>query len=116
MLIKSISDEKFAIENNLPLEELKAKVLNWKSQLYDLRNKREKPRLDDKSLTSWNALMLKAYVDAYRVFNENVFLIAAIKNAKFIIGKQLKSDGGLYHTFKEDKSSIFQILSSFRRI
>ena len=113
VLIKSTSDEKFARENNLPLEELKAKVLNWKSKLYDLRDKREKPRLDDKSLTSWNALMLKAYVDAYRVFNEKGFLNAAIKNAKFIIGKQLKSDGGLYHTFKEGKSSINGYLEDY---
>ena len=113
VLIKSISDEMFARKNNLPLEELKAKVLNWKSKLYDLRDKREKPRLDDKSLTSWNALMLKAYVDAYRVFNENEFLNAAIKNAKFIIGKQLKSDGGLYHTFKEGKSSINGYLEDY---
>jgi uncharacterized protein YyaL (SSP411 family) len=43
-----------------------------------VRNKRVKPRLDDKILTSWNALMLRGYVDAYRAFGEIKFLKTAL--------------------------------------
>ena len=49
-----------------------------------VRNKRVRPGLDDKILTSWNALMLKGYVDAYRAFGEEKFLKAALKNADFL--------------------------------
>ncbi|NNK82734.1 MAG: thioredoxin domain-containing protein [Flavobacteriaceae bacterium] len=113
VLIKRISDEEFSDKHNISLSDLKTKVKNWKSVLYKIRNERDKPRLDNKSLTSWNALMLKGYVDAYRVFNEDRFLNSALKNAKFIIGRQLKSDGGLYHNYKEGKSSINGYLEDY---
>jgi uncharacterized protein YyaL (SSP411 family) len=45
--------------------------------------KRVKPRLDDEILTAWNGLMAKGYVDAYRAFDEPVFLNKATKNATF---------------------------------
>ena len=48
------------------------------------RDKRIRPGLDDKSLTSWNGLMLKGYVDAYMAFGEKQHLEVALKNANFI--------------------------------
>ena len=41
-----------------------------KKMLFEERNKRVRPGLDDKILTSWNSLMLKGYVDAYMAFGE----------------------------------------------
>ena len=42
------------------------------------RSTRIRPGLDDKQLTSWNALMLKGYADAYRVFGTKKYLNAAL--------------------------------------
>ncbi|MFC0183552.1 thioredoxin domain-containing protein [Pseudarcicella hirudinis] len=47
------------------------------------RDQRIRPGLDDKVLCSWNALMLKGLVDAYRVFNEDRFLVLAKKQCAF---------------------------------
>ncbi|MFZ3272862.1 MAG: hypothetical protein WA143_01160 [Lutibacter sp.] len=80
------------------------------------RAKRERPRLDDKSLTSWNALMLKGYVDAYSVFNEQRFLDAAIKNATFIYTKQLQEDRNLNHSYKNGKSTINGYLEDYATV
>lgn len=91
--------------------ESKMKVINAK--LLVKRETRIKPGLDDKSLTSWNALMLKGYVDAYAVFNEELFLQAALKNAKWLLKKQTKKDGGLYHTYKNGKSKIDGFLDDY---
>ena len=113
VLIKTQSDEEIASTYNISIESLKEKVASWKTILFEVREKRKKPRLDDKSLTSWNALMLKGYVDAYRVFNEEKFLKSAINNAKFIVTKQLKSDGGLFHNYKEGKSTINGYLEDY---
>ncbi len=102
-----------AKKHGLANEELLGKIDLWKSVLLKEREKRSRPRLDDKVLTSWNALMIKGYVDAYRVFEEPNFLASAIKNAEFILDKQLKPDGGLNHNYKEERSTINGYLEDY---
>ncbi len=106
VLIKNKTDDEFVDEYNIDLAKLKNKVASWKKLLYDYRSNRSKPRLDDKTLTSWNALMLKAYVEAYNAFGDNHFLEIALKNANFIIKKQMNPDSSLYHNYKNGKSTI----------
>ena len=116
VLIKTKTDEEFSEANGIALTELQSKVNTWKSILKKTQQKRPKPRLDDKSLTSWNALMLKGYVDAYKAFNEPKFLEIALKNAKFIYTKQLQPEGNLNHNFKEDKSTINGYLEDYATV
>jgi len=106
ILYKTQTDEDFVIANNMTLEELHSKILIWKANLYKFRDNRAHPRTDDKVLTSWNALMLTAYIDAYRVFGEQSYLDRAINNAKFIKEKQIQKDGSLFHNYKNGKSTI----------
>ncbi len=113
VLIKKESDQFFCKENNISHKELKEKVLQWKKLLHHHREKRSRPRLDDKTLTSWNALMLKGYLDAYKVFGEKKFLDAAIKNATFIKNKQLQPDNSLLHNYKNGKSSVNGYLEDY---
>lgn len=113
VLIRTKPQDEVAASYNLTVSELDEKVNSWKELLLKERAKRNRPGLDDKALTSWNALMLKGYVDAYRVFGEASFLSVAKKNAQFIIGKQLKEDGGLYHNYKDGKSTINGYLEDY---
>ncbi len=106
VLIRNQSDIDFAKKNSLTIEELENKRKNWKSTLVKARNKRKKPNLDDKVLTSWNALMLLGYIDAYRAFGNKEYLTSAVKNAEFLLKNQLRSDGGLNRNFKNGKSTI----------
>ena len=115
-LFRSKADEEFANENQLSKEELSRKVNQWKEILLKERDKRNKPRLDDKTLTSWNALMLKGYVNAYTVFNDDHFLKIALKNAYFITNKQMKEDGGLYRNYKNGKSNIEAYLEDYATV
>ena len=106
VLIRNENDIDFINKESISLETLKTKKAKWQSLLLNEREKRERPRLDDKVLTSWNALMLKGYVDAYRVLKYDNYLNVAIKNGLFILNNQLKEDGSLYHNYKDGKSSI----------
>ena len=106
VLIRSQSNLDIAKKNNLSIEELKIKINTWKSILLKARNTRNKPRLDDKVLTSWNALMLQGYIDAYRAFGDEKYLETAVNNAEFLLKNQLRSDGGLHRNFKNGKSTI----------
>ena len=115
-LIRSIAKADFCKENDITLENLESKIEKWQEILLTERNKRARPRLDDKTLTSWNALMLKGYIDAYRVFNEEAFLEMALKNAHFILTKMTKEDGGLYRNFKDGKSNIEAYLEDYATV
>lgn len=106
VLFKNQSDKDFALQNKLTQKELDLKINNWKQILLAARNKRSRPHLDNKTLTSWNALMIKGYVSAYRTFKNQHYKEIAIRNAQFILDNQLQKDGSLYHSYKESKSSI----------
>lgn len=115
-LIRSISKEDFSKENNISGTELEEKLMEWQQTLSQERNKRDKPRLDDKTLTAWNALMLKGYINAYSVFKEDKFLQMALKNAHFIQNKMVKEDGGLYRNFKNGQSKIEAYLEDYASV
>jgi uncharacterized protein YyaL (SSP411 family) len=113
VLIRKDDDDAILKKHKLTKEDLQEKKENWKHLLFNEREKRDKPRLDDKTLTSWNALMLKGYVDAYRVLGDESYLNSALKNANFIINTQLREDGGLYHSYKNGKSTINGYLEDY---
>ncbi|MFM9825695.1 thioredoxin domain-containing protein [Flavobacterium sp.] len=113
VLIQSFSLEKIANENNILLSELKAKKKNWEKTLYIEREKRPKPRLDDKCLASWNAIMLKGYIDAYKALAIENYLEIALKNADFIIKNLWSNDGNLWHNYKNKKSTINGYLEDY---
>ena len=92
---------------------LQKKKLFWEKILYIKREKRSKPRLDDKCLTSWNAIMLKGYVDAYKALENENYLILALKNANFIIKNIWSSEGNLFHNYKNEKSRINGYLEDY---
>jgi len=116
VLIRKDSNEEFGEKHVLNNSEINEKLKDWKNELLEARNKRSLPRLDDKILTSWNALMIKGYVDAYRVLNNSDYLSKAEKAANFIINKQLKSDGSLFHTYKEGKSTVNAYLDDYASV
>lgn len=112
-LIRNISDKDFAEKHKISISEVKKMVSKWKSILLKKRAKRNPPRLDDKILTAWNGIMLKGYVDAYRVFNDPHFLDIALKNGHFIELKMIKEDGTLFRNFKNGKATINGYLEDY---
>ena len=79
----------------------------------EIRNKRVKPGLDDKILTSWNAMMLRGYIDAYRAFGEERFLNSAIKNADFLSNNAISRNNEITRNYKNGKSSIPGLLDDY---
>ena len=113
VLIKNKSDAAFAKAHNLSKEEVSKKIDAWKKILIKARDKRSRPNIDDKILTSWNGLMIDAFIDAYRVFKDKDFLDIASSSAEFILKNMKKSDGGLYHSHKDGKSKINGYLEDY---
>ena len=104
-------------QHNWPDPELLRKTL---ATLYQRREEKIKPNLDDKILTSWNGLMLKGLVDAYRIFGEEKFLNLAIKNAQFLYQKmylhQNGAEAGLWHSYKDGRATITGFLEDYAAV
>jgi len=113
VLIRTQSDLEISQKHQIPEEELLQKKKNWQEILKEYRNKRDKPRLDDKQITSWNALMLTGYLDAFKALNIPEYLETALKNANFILKNILQPDGSLHHTFKNGESRINGYLEDY---
>ena len=113
ILLRRKKDVDIAKTLNLSTEKLDEKIKSINKKLLNERAKRIRPGLDDKTLTSWNALMLKGYVDAYAAFDEEDFLTAAITNANFIVDTQLRKDGGLNHNYKNGISNLDGYLEDY---
>ena len=113
ILFKTEADTTIAERYNLSESELKSLVSNTKKQLLAERETRIKPALDDKIITSWNALMLKAYVDAYTIFDDQMYLDTALKNANFINKNVRSSDNRLSRSYKNGKASINGFLDDY---
>ena len=116
VLIRSEDAQKIATIHNLSALELEQIIKNCNSKLIKVRNKRGKPRLDDKILTSWNGLMIKGFVDSYKAFNEPEFLNSAIDNAEFIVKNLYSEDGQLLRNYKNGKSNINGYLEDYSAI
>jgi uncharacterized protein len=84
--------------------------------LLSARSERIRPALDDKILTSWNALMIKGHVDAYRALRDPEYLDEAIMNAHFILKNQMSDDGRLNRNYKNGKSTINAFLDDYANL
>lgn len=113
ILLRDKSDAEICIKFDLTAAELTKKMTQINAALLKARSNRIRPGLDDKTLTSWNALMLKGYVDAYKVFSEKRFLDVALKNAEFLATTQLRKDGGLNHNYKNGVSNLDGYLEDY---
>lgn len=113
VLIQSDNLENIALKNNVSASELHQKKKRWEEKLFQHRSKRNPPRLDDKSLTSWNAMMLTGFVEAYKSFNSEEYLDQANKTADFIVEKLWHENGNLWHSFKDGKATINGYLEDY---
>lgn len=113
VLIRDKTDVEIAKKHDTNPKYLKTVIADCLQLLENIRNKRNRPRLDDKILTSWNGLMLRGLVDAYRYLGKKEYLDLALKNAKFIELELTKEDGGLYHNHKNGISTINGYLEDY---
>jgi len=77
-----------------------------RARLLQAREQRVRPVLDDKRLTSWNALMICALADAGAALNEPRYLDAAVACAEFLLREMRDSDGRLLRTYNHGHAKI----------
>ena len=104
------TDESVASELGLSVEELMSKIGEAKRLLYAARLRREPPMTDDKVITSWNALAMRAFAEAGAVLDREDWIVVAIRNAEFILDRLVRDDGRVMRSCKADSDAPASIL------
>ena len=101
--------KKYALTNT----EWAQKIEQLNGKLLAKRAERVRPGLDDKILTSWNALMMKGFVDAYTALGMDSYLKIAEKNASFLWEKLGDGQGKMFRTYKDNQAKIPAFLDDY---
>lgn len=79
-----MSLEEFASVHEKDKEQLEKLFDKCRCKLWEVREKRVHPFKDDKILSSWNGLMIYSLVEAGCAFENETYMRAAVKGARFI--------------------------------
>ena len=77
------------------------KLAEWKRRMIERRNRRIRPRLDDKILLGWNALMITACCKAFAALGKEEYRHLALINIAFLEEK-MRGEGASFfiHSYK----------------
>ena len=110
------TDETFAKMHGLEISDLKIKVIRWNKALLKERNNRTRPRLDDKIICSWNAILSSGLLDAYRSFGDLSYKDLALKNLNFIETNFIDVAGNLKRISKKGVNKIDAFLEDYAAV
>ena len=96
----------------IDVDSLRTRMKACNEKLRVAREHRVRPGLDDKVLTSWNALMITALAQGAQVLNEPKYAEAAAKAAHFILQKMRDGDT-LFRTHRNGQSRLPAYLDDY---
>lgn len=97
-------------------DDLERELAGWRKKLFETREKRPRPGLDDKVLASWNGLMIEAMARAGAVFGEAKYVGAAGRAADFVLEKMRGADDRLLHTWRDGEAKLAGYLDDYAAI
>ena len=103
----------FANKLRVDEAELEEILRKGKQELFEVREGRIKPGLDDKILTSWNGIMIRGMAFGFQLLNDPRYLDAAERSADFILTELSQSDGLLLRTYRAGKSHLNAYLEDY---
>ncbi len=106
------SIESFAKREGMPVAELHTWLTTMKDKLYWVREQREHPLRDEKIITAWNGMMIRALVEAGQRLQEPRYQQAATKAATQL-WQRMVSEHGLQRILVDGKVSIAAKLEDY---
>jgi uncharacterized protein YyaL (SSP411 family) len=73
-----------------------------RQRLFEVREKRIRPGLDDKVLTEWNALMVASLAEAAAATGDPTWLDAAVETGDFLLANLRRDDGRWLRSWQAD--------------
>ena len=93
-------------------EGLEGLLAGAKSKLLEARAKRVPPALDDKILTAWNGMMLRAWSEAGAVLGREDYIDIGKQNAKFLLSN-MRAEGRLLRTYRDGRAKLNGYLEDY---
>lgn len=112
ILMREKSDEVFLRDHALTQTQWNDLLASAKKKLYDVRTRRIRPGLDDKIITSWNAMTISGLCSAYKAFGENRFRSLAQSAMRFL-ENELMEGLVIYRSYKEKRSTVHAFLDDY---
>jgi uncharacterized protein YyaL (SSP411 family) len=112
ILFQTKQDHAFLKENSLDHDTWQQQLREAKEKLLAVRDKRIRPGLDDKVITSWNAMMVCGLIDTYKALGDEKFLHSSIKNMRFL-ETELTDGRILFRSHRGKRSSIKGFLDDY---
>lgn len=88
----------------MSVERIKSALAQGKRLLFAARERRIKPGRDEKVLTAWNGMALRAFAQAARAFGRNDYRMVAEQNADFLLRELRDADGNLLRAWKDGRA------------
>lgn len=112
ILFATQTPHEFAQAENIPTALFETELKDFLTRLKTERTARIKPGLDDKILTSWNALAATGLLKCYQATGNKRYLETAEKILAFVESK-LWIEGQLYRNYKDGKATIPAFLEDY---
>jgi uncharacterized protein YyaL (SSP411 family) len=107
VLILSRTEAEAAAHFTVPEASIRDRLAAARRLLFETRNRRPRPHLDDKTLTAWNGLMISAFARAYQVLGDDAYITAARRASEFIRANLYdESRGVLLRRYRAGKAAI----------
>ena len=105
--------ELFARKLNMDLGDIEEILAEGRRKLFEVRETRIKPGLDDKILTSWNGLMIHSMAMGYQIVGDERYREAAERSSRFVLSELSQDDGLLLRTHRAGKSHLNAYLEDY---
>ncbi len=102
-----------ADRNGVPVVEAERLIDQARSTLLAARNERIRPGLDDKVITAWNGLMVRALAEAGAILERPDYLAAAERNGHFVLEHLHRPDGRLLRSWSKGRADLVGYLEDY---
>jgi uncharacterized protein YyaL (SSP411 family) len=102
-----------ASELGLGEADVHARMERARHTLYVTRARRSWPGRDDKVLTAWNGLMLRAMAEAGRILDREDYRRSASRNAQFLLERLTADQGRVYRSWRQGVAKVDGYLEDY---
>ena len=101
-----------ARNEGMELGDLERRLSAARSALLEVRGRREPPLRDEKVLTGWTCMALRAFAEAGAALGRSDYVAIAVGGAELMLGT-LRPEGRLMHVYKDGRARIPAFLEDF---
>jgi uncharacterized protein YyaL (SSP411 family) len=105
--------EEYAYQRGVTEAQLSSAIERARAALLPVREERIHPLLDDKVLTAWNGLMLRAFAEAGAGLGRPDYLEVARKNAAFLLNTMRGDNGRILRTWRNGQAKLLGYLEDY---